>query len=464
MAKVTRILHSSGLNRSKYLALREQARRLGRIRSEVWQLFGSVGGAHLTDRQIRNRWLKEKRQFDVLANAWKETLRDTIANIRANREAAKVLARKAIHHRTKDEEERKRLYTLLRYGEWTEDPYLRRLMRTYWRRGKNRTHNQIVVRADNYRIFHIGGKVWISIPGLVRRQRAAIPLNTRVVPTSTLRVIVRDDGEVEIHYQIEEEIRDDCGDEEVGVDKGYSEVFTDSDGDIHGIGLGGELRAESDYLKTKYQRRSKIRAVRDKALAAGDPAKARRIEHNNLGRQKLERRGRRKRQIIRDIIFRATHSLVHKAKVIAAEDLSWQTKQRGKKPKAVNRRLAAWTKGCIAEALESVSRRRGSTVVLVNASYTSQADPRTGLLTATRRWDWLYCHDGVVFDVDEAAALNVLDRLYDAEIHLYTPAREVRRILMERAQRHRLGLLNLDSSPARLIAERRANCFSGNQW
>ena len=41
--------------------------------------------------------------------------------------------------------------------------------------------------------------------------------------------------------------------------------------------------------------------------------------------------------------------------------------------KNINRRLASWTKGVIAEALDSVSSRRGSTVVLVNPAYTSQS-------------------------------------------------------------------------------------------
>ncbi|SEQ02478.1 hypothetical protein SAMN05421693_11461 [Ectothiorhodospira magna] len=55
--------------------------------------------------------------------------------------------------------------------------------------------------------------------------------------------------------------------------------------------------------------------------------------------------------------------------------------------KNINRRLASWTKGVIAEALDSVSSRRGSTVVLVNPAYTSQMDSRTGCLDGKRRGD-----------------------------------------------------------------------------
>jgi len=90
--KVTRILYSKRLNAGKYAALEEQARRLGRIRSEVWRRFGSIAGVGLRDRQVRDAWLREGRQFDVPANAWKETLRDAMADIKAQRESAKVKA------------------------------------------------------------------------------------------------------------------------------------------------------------------------------------------------------------------------------------------------------------------------------------------------------------------------------------------------------------------------------------
>ncbi|MFI6064755.1 hypothetical protein ACIA47_05735 [Micromonospora sp. NPDC051227] len=78
--KTTRIAYSHRLNAGKYAALVEQARLLGRVPSEVWQRYASVGGAALTDRQVRDRWLADGThgQFGVLANAWKETVRDVL--------------------------------------------------------------------------------------------------------------------------------------------------------------------------------------------------------------------------------------------------------------------------------------------------------------------------------------------------------------------------------------------------
>jgi len=56
------------------------------------------------------------------------------------------------------------------------------------------------------------------------------------------------------------------------------------------------------------------------------------------------------------------------------------------------------------------------------------------MLQGTRRWDRFYCRDGVVLDADTNAACNILARLYDEEITLYMPYREMRALLAERTR------------------------------
>ncbi|MEV5535715.1 hypothetical protein AB0L13_02560 [Saccharopolyspora shandongensis] len=76
------------------------------------------------------------------------------------------------------------------------------------------------------------GNMWLAVPGLQRRQLVRIPLNTTVAPFGTLRLILRA-GRVEVHYQIDASaMRSSArpvGGREVGVDKGYTEVLTDSE-------------------------------------------------------------------------------------------------------------------------------------------------------------------------------------------------------------------------------------------
>ena len=82
--KVTRIAFSRGLNGGKYGELVGQARRLGRVRSLVWDRYGSITGVGVSDRRIRDAWMADgtAASCGVLANAWKETVRDVVARSR----------------------------------------------------------------------------------------------------------------------------------------------------------------------------------------------------------------------------------------------------------------------------------------------------------------------------------------------------------------------------------------------
>lgn len=149
---------------------------------------------------------------------------------------------------------------------------------------------------------------------------------------------------------------------------------------------------------------------------------------------------------MRDVTYRAVNAVVDKAGTVVAEDLTKTFTGRKMLGRNMNRRLAAWTKGVTAQALNDVSERRGSALRLVNAAYTSQVDPRTGLL-AVRRGDRLHLPVGVVMHADHAAAINILQRASDPDITLYTPHTRVKQILQERADRQRTRLPVQDPRP-----------------
>ena len=443
--KVTRIAFSHNLNPSKFDRLREIARRLGDLRREIWHRYGSISGLDLNHRQIRDRWLAQGRQFDLPARLWKETLRDTLDDIKAYREAAKEKVRKKIHKKTKDERERKRLYTLLKSNRWMEDNWLRCQMRKHYKHGKTGVDYQIILDNQCYKAFLHNGRGWIEVMSLEPRKRIAIPLNTTHLPSGTLRLIIQDDS-AKVHYTIEADLAcstRECGERKVGIDKGYSEVCTDSDGVTYGSGLGELLSAQSDYLKSKYQRRNKLYSIAEKK-----PHKAKKIIENNIGQKKLDNCKQKHIQRVRDKVFKAVHELVDKAGEIVCEDLSFTPKSKKPYSKNQKRRLAGWVKGMIKEALENVSERRGSTLVYVNAAYTSQMDSRYGILLGERNGKKFNCYDGVVMDADVNAARNVLARREDNEIGLYMPYQEVKGKLLKRTERYksRLGLLNQDTS------------------
>ncbi len=448
MAKVTRIAYGKDLTNRKFGQLAEIAARLGHLRTEVWRDYGSLAGLeYWGDRQLRDEWLAEGREFNIPARLWKATLADVWSDVVMYREAAKVKVRKAIHKRVKDNEERKRLYTLLKSDKWNEDPYLRRMMRRYYKHGRTQVDYQIILDPQCYNVFELGGKTWLAVMSLERGKRLAIPLNTNVHPVGTLHLILRH-MQVEIHYAIDETLVcqvEPCGDQTIGIDKGYTEAFTDSDGQRHGEGLGALLLVNSDKLKAKYQRRNKLKALLEKHNQQGRTKKRDNILAHNLGRKKLNAQKQKHQANVRKLVFNAAHTVVDKATKIAVEDLTAPLKASKKYGKNQNRRLSAWVKGVMAEAISTVSNRRGASVVLVNAAYTSQMDARTGLLQGTRNGDRFYCLDGAVLDADQNAAQNILARINDKEVKRFTPFAQVKEILAKRSK-PRLGLLNLDIS------------------
>jgi IS605 OrfB family transposase len=444
--KATRISHSSSkLAEADYEQLKELARRLGILRSEVWNEYGSLKGVGVDGQEIRDLW-NEERSFNVQDRLWMETLRDVVGNIKASQEAAKEKVRKAIPRREHNKEAQKVLYTALKADIWTTDPFLRRQMRKHFKHGHTKVRNQIVLDAQCYTATVVKGKACLHVMGLIPRNRVSIPLTTNRLPSGMIRLILKDNGRIAVHHTVD--VEENCvtrphGDKTLGVDKGYTEAFTDSKGDRHGKTLGTVLATESDYLKVKYQRRNHLRAI-----AEAKPQKRDKIVKNNLGRKKLNARKRVHTEHIRDIAFKAVHSVLDDASTVVAEDLKAPIKSHQKRSKDTKRRLSGWVKGLLATALLCASQRRGASLVLVNAAYTSQMDCQDGSLSGKRQGDSFYRTNGEVLDADWNAARNILARKDDPEIGLFTPYKEVKEILLRRTSSPRLGLLNLDSSCA----------------
>ncbi|WP_276940120.1 zinc ribbon domain-containing protein, partial [Ferrimicrobium acidiphilum] len=220
--------------------------------------------------------------------------------------------------------------------------------------------------------------------------------------------------------------------EVIAVDKGYTEAFVDSDGEVHGVGLGEIMTEYSDKASKTGQARNRLYALEQKHREAGRTAKADRIKTNNLGTKKINARKDKVQKRIRNNAFRAAHSVVDKASLVISEDLSRPIAKR--RPwKKYNRRMSALARGTLAEALESTTQQRKARHVLVNAAYTSQMDSNTHLLEGKREADKFYCANGDVLQADFNAALNLLHRYSDQEITLYTPHKEVRRVLLARS-------------------------------
>ncbi|KOR28285.1 hypothetical protein TI05_17230, partial [Achromatium sp. WMS3] len=364
--KGTRIVFSHNLNQGKYEALNAQARLLGQLRSEIWQRFGSINGVGVFHRTIRDEWVKIRNFFPLPAKAWKETLRDALDDIKLYEASAKEKVRKQIALRFNGKTAH-HYYTLLKSNQWINDSLLSRWMRKTKKHGKNHTYNQIIIENGVYKQFKgKDGRTWIKIPSLIRGKPICIPLNSNVKLKGALRLILRN-GVVEIHYLAEGKMHQPCGSQTVGIDKGYTEVLVDSEGNFYGKGFNKYLNDASERRMKKNQSRNKLLQIAEQS----NHKKRARIYKNNLGTKKRNQQNRKIKQQIRGLCFQSFHSVIDKANKIIAEDLT--TTIRGKtKGKRFNRLMNQWMKGSIAEALETVTKARGSCLHYVSGAYTSQ--------------------------------------------------------------------------------------------
>jgi IS605 OrfB family transposase len=428
MSKVCRIVSSVQLNKGKYDELAKQAELLSSVRKEVWQRYGSINGVGANHRVIRNDWVKSRDFSPLPAKAWKETLRDALDDIKLYEEAAKKKVKQAIFARTQDKIEQKRLFSLLKGDKWVNDPYLSRMMRKYKKHGHSRVQNQIVLEYGVYGQFSgKDGNTWLKVPSFTRGKPVAIPLNSKIELKGCLRLVLKDSA-VHVHQTIDKKGRKPCGDQIVGVDKGYAEAFADSEGNFYGETLGEILTKDTAQINKRGRARNKLFQIAKKKAH-----KARNIEKYNLGRKKLNRNLDRKKKLIRNIAYQAVHKIVDKAKEIRAEDLTRVIRKKDDKGKGFNRRMSAWTKGFLEEALESVTEARGSRLRLVNCAYTSQMDSNTGLLEGKRVGDKFYHANGDVSHAGTNAAVNIKHRGDDADITRRMSYRTVQKILLDRA-------------------------------
>ena len=440
----TRTYYSKSLDNKTYSELKLIAKKLGILRKIIWHQFSS-NPKKLNDREIRDQWLNAKNNEtnfypkiidQIPARLWKETLRDTIGTINAYFEAGfkeviKTLYKK--HGKTKAKE----LIKFLK-ADYKSNNELHRLVRKLIPKGVSKADNIICLDEGCYTFE----QDILLVTGLRKRKMLSIPLTTKYRPKGNFKIILKEDNrcELRVNFKYQTKVQTEKPYEAIGVDKGYTEVFTDSTGERHGNDFGKLLTKKSDFLKEKYKNRNKLYAIMKKANEKGDKKKANNIKKNNLGNKKLNRQKEKANIELKEIIYKAAKTLAQKAKIIAIEDLTFKTKST--KFKNVNRRLSSWIKSTIDEAISKYCFIYGTKLVYVNADYTSQGDSRYNCaLVGKRIGNSFIGFDEVVLDADINAALNILARLYDQEISLYTPPEKVKEILIKRANAVFSGLV-----------------------
>ena len=455
---VTRIaiLGTNKLNKWKSEELDLIAKRLGILRSDLWNEFGSLKAWGISKFEIDKQLRFDKDKYQLTAKLWDSTLYDVIDDIHLVQAACIEKVLKALGQSYQSFPANKSvLQLMLESREWIDSPKLCTLVRKFWDRGHTKVSNQIILRAFDTLLggspeasfsgeaspeniapqqTDSSGVVWLRFGGLTKGKMLKLPTTLPCEVTCQLRLIKRG-GRWEIHYTTDIQKADKKTEGLlIGVDRGYTEVYATSSNDgarFLGTNFGTTQTFETDYRTAKQIKRNKLRAI----AAKSNPDKAERIERQNLGKVKWERRENSFKGKVKTLVFTATHALMRNAITVAFEDLTEQIKNKKPRSKRMKRNVSSWCKGIVANALKQVSSRVGCTVESVNCAYTSQLDSRFGTFTGVRSGDKFTGHDGVVMHADTNAADNVLARRGDDEIPRYLKYSTAKVILLERTSK-----------------------------
>ena len=308
-------------------------------------------------------------------------------------------------------------------------------------RGRNpmlRTAHSAVFDANCYSVFEEGGTQYVKLMGLEPGKRIVLPLLGRTAITGNIRLVLGADGTAHIHVGFDLVPAANAEDGPiVALDTGYTEAFVDTKGNAYGAGLGAVLSKASDERNASGKARNRLRALAEKAVRHGNPAKARRINRNNLGSVKWDRRERKARASIGRIINTAINEFVagRPGAIVVTEDLRHTF--TFDKSRAVNRRLSAWVRGALQDRVQFKALAEGFRHEQVSAAYSSQTCPICGFVdSGNRKGDRFVCIKcGTEDHADRVGALNIESRLTDPQITRFTPYPEVKAILLDRFHR-----------------------------
>ncbi|WP_293117330.1 zinc ribbon domain-containing protein [Moorena sp. SIO4G3] len=446
----TQIVPVVGMTASVETELLSTMKKLGIVRSESYNKLGSINYWNLDWKKAIPE-VKSFRTPDTLelpAKLMDWTVNDVGKAITASQAACKDSVTNKIYKRfpgKENQNKRKEYVTQLKTSAFLDNSLLHRLVRKEFQRGHSWVKNQIVYQQVGYKCKRLSRNTWqLELAGLKRGKRNRILVRSNRKIKGQIRLIYNQDlPRFEVHFLVDHgtvEIKSER--RSIGVDKGYTEAFYDSEGQAHGKKLGKTATRKSvrvawpfgHRICAKNRNRGKLWALHRK-LEKIDPAKSARILENNLTRKTENRRYRQNQGELTAIIGAASKSLFNgEALRVFAEDLTQPIKGK-RQSKAVSRKLNSWMKGAMRDSLQKWANWTGSVVTEVQPSYTSQIDSRNGTLLGKRTGDNFTGFDGVVLQADHNAAKNILARGTDKEIGKYMNKTEVQAVLLRRTAR-----------------------------
>ena len=450
----TQIVPVIGMSELVQAELLSTMKKLGIVRSESYNKLGSIShwGLDWKKAYPEVRSFRTPDTLGLPAKLMEWTVSDVAKAITAQQAACTDAVIKKIYKKFPGRDGQRRRNELckqLKTRAFIDDPLLHRLVRKEFQRGHSWVKNQIVYQQVGYKCKRLSRNTYqLELAGLSRGKRNKITVRSNRKIKGQIRLVYKQLlGKFEIHFLVDYgTVEIPANRRAIGVDKGYTEAFYDSDGQAHGKNLGKVATKKSDRICAKNRNRGKLWALHRK-LEKIDPAKSARILKNNLSRKTENRRYRKNQSEITAIIGAASKSLFNGESLkVFAENLTQPIKNK-RQSKAMSRKLNSWMKGVMRDSLQKWANWTGSVVTEVQPSYTSQVDSVTGTLLGKRSGDNFTRFNGVVLQADHNAAKNVLSRGTDKDITRYMSKTEVQAVLLRRTARflEGMGLSLLDA-------------------
>ena len=468
MSTVVKNIRQHSFEVPQYEAFVEIAKPYTTVKNYVYSRFSGINSLVLLKsykKDIRDPWTDKQtgfaKQWGLPARCWKLALDEAIANIKSEWSNTKNRVRKAVRNNFElAEEERQFIYYVLKSDSilkaiLTRQPfekpkklekliiretYVFNLIRRYVRKYKgkiaySKSHRSFQIDADMYAYKLVDEKPFIEMASLTKNKRISVPLKDKNVHHGNLRILLLDNKTIEIHrtkmVKVKPIVTDSSDENIIGLDKGYTDLFVLSNGSVYGKNLNHLMTNETERLNTKNQRRQRIWQQMEDLKAQGKFEKAERIRKHNFGKIKYRRQKNRADEQLKSYINHGILTLIHEEKPshLVVEELTF-TSWNKKLKKGTKRKLNRWVKGYIQRRLEYNCQLYDIELIKVNPAYTSQICHKCGAL-GERNGKVFKCLCGT-YEADHNAAINIKGRLSDSTIQLYTPYKEVKRILEKR--------------------------------
>ena len=428
------------------------------VRNYVYSRFSGINSILLlvTPRKIRDEWVKTEfyKQWKLPARYWKLALSEAISNIKTSwtnlKKKIRVISRMNeslsdvdihyINYILKSDDLYSKILTRkeLSIPEKFKDEnlnfrYLYNLIRRYTRKYKSKipyskNGTSFMIDSGLYRYDSEGN---ILITSTKKGSRLKIKLRDKNIYNKTLRIKLSE-NKIEIHKPLEIKTKTNSNANIIGIDKGYRCLFAVSTNHYYGENLNHLLSTETERLNKKNIQRNRLYALYNKYVDDDQPKKALNILENNLGKKKYKRHKNKHDQTVKSFINKNINDLIEKEapKEIVMENLdfvSWN----GRYPKSVKRKLSRWIKGYIRERLEYKCSYNNIKYSYINPAYTSQICSVCGSF-GSRVSDEFTCSRCGRINADYNASVNILNRLEDRDINLYTNYKKVKSILQDK--------------------------------